>query len=164
MGRKPRIRPYDPDNQPLADSNGGELHHRLKYLRLAAGLNADQVSEITGFPKTTLSRMENGRVTPRISTLEKLASALGCRLEIRVTPIGPPRRLDYRKINRAGRVVRSPKAKTLGEVQALAGLLEQIAPTTHCQREGAVRHTGTSVKYARRSRWGEKFPDAEPNE
>ena len=42
-----------------------------------------QLSELTGITQADLSRLENGSGTPSVSTLKRLASGLGKKLEIR---------------------------------------------------------------------------------
>jgi transcriptional regulator with XRE-family HTH domain len=48
----------------------------LRAARLAAGMSQSDLSQLSGLPKPTLSRYENGHVLPSLSTLRKLADAL----------------------------------------------------------------------------------------
>jgi transcriptional regulator with XRE-family HTH domain len=50
---------------------------KLLRLRLDRKLTQLDVSEVTGLAVSYLSRLENGRITPRIPTLSKIANALG---------------------------------------------------------------------------------------
>lgn len=56
----------------------------LREARLAAGLTQEELARRLRTKKTALSRIENHSRDIRISTLEKVASALGKRLEIRI--------------------------------------------------------------------------------
>ena len=51
------------------------IHERLKELRKQMGMTQADVTERTGLLRVYLSRLENGRTTPSIPTLEKLARA-----------------------------------------------------------------------------------------
>lgn len=60
-----------------------ELGLTLKYLREKAGLTQVQLAEKMETHQPSIARWENGKETPKIETLEKLAEALEVRLEIR---------------------------------------------------------------------------------
>ncbi len=54
----------------------------VAQLRLRAGLSQKELCEKTGLPQPHLSRLENGHVPmPEVSTLKKLADALGITLD-----------------------------------------------------------------------------------
>jgi transcriptional regulator with XRE-family HTH domain len=53
------------------------LGERLREARLAAGMSQTDLSARSGLPKPTLSRYENDHVLPSLSTLRRLATALG---------------------------------------------------------------------------------------
>lgn len=53
------------------------LGESLEYLRKARGLTQDQLAKISGIPRTTLSHIESGEGNPSLTTLSKLALALG---------------------------------------------------------------------------------------
>lgn len=57
-----------------------ELAQRLKNARLKKGLTLDEVSEASGLAKGLLSKVENFRVTPTLTTLARLTEALGIKL------------------------------------------------------------------------------------
>lgn len=52
------------------------LARRIKALRAARSMTLQQVSELAGFSRGMLSKIENAVVSPSISTLAKLAEAL----------------------------------------------------------------------------------------
>lgn len=49
---------------------------RILRLRLEANRTQREISEVTGLAVSYLSRLENGRITPTIPTLTKIANAL----------------------------------------------------------------------------------------
>ena len=53
---------------------------RLKALRDRKGLTQVQLAEKSGVSRTYLARLESGRQDPTLSTLEKLAKALGVKV------------------------------------------------------------------------------------
>jgi transcriptional regulator with XRE-family HTH domain len=53
-----------------------EFGKRLCELRNAKGLSQDELRERSGLASTYISRLENGHLTPTLSTLERLAKAL----------------------------------------------------------------------------------------
>ena len=57
----------------------------LVEAREEAGLSQQKLADKAGVPKTTVSRIERGNNTS-IETLTKLASALGMKLKVTITP------------------------------------------------------------------------------
>lgn len=53
------------------------LAKKLRAAREAAGLSQGDLAERSGVPSVNISRFENDHKTPTISTLLKLATALG---------------------------------------------------------------------------------------
>lgn len=51
--------------------------NRLRLLRHARRLSISDVSSLTGVSRAQISKIENGKVDPRISTLESLLGCLG---------------------------------------------------------------------------------------
>ena len=54
--------------------------------RKNTGLTQKQLSERTGIAQADISRLENGNANPSLSTLKRLASAMGMTLKIEFTP------------------------------------------------------------------------------
>ena len=50
---------------------------RLREARRVARMSQSELTRLSGVPKTMLSRYENDHILPSISTLQKLAAALG---------------------------------------------------------------------------------------
>ena len=53
--------------------------------RMETGITQQQLSERTGINQSNLSRIENGNGNPSVSTLQRIASALGKKLSISFT-------------------------------------------------------------------------------
>ena len=64
-----------------------ELVRELLAARARAGLTQEQVAESMGTTKSAVSRLEAvGGHSPSVSTLQKYAKAVGCKVEIRLVP------------------------------------------------------------------------------
>jgi XRE family transcriptional regulator, fatty acid utilization regulator len=68
--------------------------HRLRHLRRAAGLTLESLGQAVGRPPSYLSQLENGHREPRLSTVNQLAAALGCRPADLLAPTPPNRRAE----------------------------------------------------------------------
>ena len=55
-------------------------------LRQKAGLTQALLSALTGVKRSTISQYENGRSSPRVETLERLASAVELVVEVTFHP------------------------------------------------------------------------------
>jgi transcriptional regulator with XRE-family HTH domain len=60
---------------------------RLQVAREQAGMTQQQVAERMGTKKSAISRLENSAGDVRLSTLQRYAEAVGCRLAIDVAPL-----------------------------------------------------------------------------
>lgn len=70
-----------------------ELGEVLRDRRKAAGRTIASVAVDAGLSVPYIANLENGRGNPTVAALNRLATALGARLEIRITeeqPPGPP--------------------------------------------------------------------------
>ena len=52
---------------------------KLWEIRTAKGLKLEAVAAVTGVSKSTLNNIENGKTSPTLANLEKIAKGLGCR-------------------------------------------------------------------------------------
>jgi DNA-binding XRE family transcriptional regulator len=66
-----------PPGSPLGDVDGVRLGHRLRALRIAAGLTQAELARRTGIHRPNIARVEAGRHTPSLETLARLAAAIG---------------------------------------------------------------------------------------
>lgn len=57
--------------------SGKKLGENLKRIRLAKKLSQGDLSKSLGVDRAYISNIENGRMNPTLSTLEKIARALG---------------------------------------------------------------------------------------
>ena len=80
---KPPHRP--PAAIPARGTDGRQLAAILKQARRNKGMVQMELAGKIGTTKSVISRLENHAGNPRLSTLRKLAAALGLRLEIRLT-------------------------------------------------------------------------------
>ncbi|MEO5349892.1 MAG: helix-turn-helix domain-containing protein [Magnetococcus sp. YQC-3] len=59
--------------------------------RKAAGLTQEEIAQRMGTTKSAISRLEsslgNGRSSPSLATLRRYAAAVGCKLELRLSPV-----------------------------------------------------------------------------
>ena len=53
---------------------------KLGEIRTAKGLKLEAVAAVTGVSKSTLNNIENGKTSPTLANLEKIAKGLGCRI------------------------------------------------------------------------------------
>lgn len=54
---------------------------RMKAVRILRGLSIDELSELSGVGIGTINRIERRQLRPGISTIKKLAGALGVRVD-----------------------------------------------------------------------------------
>jgi DNA-binding XRE family transcriptional regulator len=60
---------------------------QLLRARARAGLTQDAVAELMGTTKSAISRLEAaGKHAPSLSTLKRYATAVGCKLQVRLVP------------------------------------------------------------------------------
>ena len=53
---------------------------KLWEVRTAKGLKLEAVALLTGVSKSTHNKIENGKTSPTLANLEKIARGLGCRI------------------------------------------------------------------------------------
>lgn len=64
------------------------LGRAVQASRERARLSQRELAERIGTTQSAIARMESGGVLPTIDTLERVAAALGARLEVRLRPKG----------------------------------------------------------------------------
>ncbi len=64
------------------------LRRQLIAARKKAGLTQEELAEIMHTKKSNISRLEsvNSRISPKLSTIEEYAKAVGCKVEINFIP------------------------------------------------------------------------------
>ena len=56
--------------------------NRVKALRVSQGVSQRELAERIGMKAPNLARIESGRVDPSVSVVERIAEALGARVEV----------------------------------------------------------------------------------
>ncbi|MGH8910679.1 MAG: helix-turn-helix transcriptional regulator [Egibacteraceae bacterium] len=82
---KAQARAEDPAAFDAAYERAGrdiELGDRVRQLRLRAGLSQAELARRIGTTQPAIARLEAGGTSPSIHTLDRVARALGARLEI----------------------------------------------------------------------------------
>jgi transcriptional regulator with XRE-family HTH domain len=69
----------------IVRSTGEVFGSRLRELRQKRGLTQVQLAERCGFPQARISELERGGRSPNLTTIVRLAVALGCKLSALVT-------------------------------------------------------------------------------
>jgi HTH-type transcriptional regulator / antitoxin HipB len=59
------------------------IGEEIRRLRTECGLSQRQLAELLGVSQSVVARLEAGGVEPRLSTLDRVAKALGVELEVR---------------------------------------------------------------------------------
>ena len=74
----------DPAVKAEYDALGPEfaVMQAIMEARIATGLTQKQLSERTGISQADISRIENGTANPSLKTLQRIASALGRRIQL----------------------------------------------------------------------------------
>ena len=64
-----------------------QVADQLLKARSRAGLTQDAVADLMGTTKSAISRLEAaGKHTPSLSTLQRYAHAVGCKLQVKLVP------------------------------------------------------------------------------
>jgi transcriptional regulator with XRE-family HTH domain len=134
----------------MNDLNGPDVGLHVRTLRHARGLSLRALAELSDLSPNTISLVERGVTSPSVSTLHKLATALG----VRITALleGPAERVDL-IITRAGERTRSGSGSV--ELESLGhGLEDRICdPFAVTLKPGAssgkkqMAHSGHELVY-----------------
>jgi transcriptional regulator with XRE-family HTH domain len=127
------------------------LAKKIKELRLSRNMTLQQVSELAGFSKGLLSKVENCVISPPIATLAKLAGALD-------VPIGE----FFESEEKDPQLVFFPKNKrrlTRGRRSSLNYIYELLAPGRRRRdmEPMTVSIDGRTYKFALQDHSGEQF-------
>jgi len=57
------------------------IGQRIREIRKAQGISAVMLAEMTGLEQSYISNIENAKYAVRIDTLERIATALKCRVD-----------------------------------------------------------------------------------
>lgn len=72
---------YDAQNAEFA------IVHELIAARMRAGLTQHQLAERMGTTQSVIARLEGGKRTPSMSTVQRYAQAAGCKAVVRLEPL-----------------------------------------------------------------------------
>lgn len=78
-----------------------QVRHRLRIAREYAGLEQEQLADMIGVSRTTISNAEKGRGAPRKITLNAWALACGVPVSWIITGYGPTKPTDMCRANRS---------------------------------------------------------------
>lgn len=145
----------------IARENGQEaapeqlnLGARVRELRKARGWTLEQAASEAGLARSTLSKIENGQMSPTYEALKKLATGLAISVPQLFTPASRPQANGRMALTRAGEG--QPQATVTYEHELLASALtrKQMLPYRARIRardiaefDGWVRHEGEEFLY-----------------
>ncbi|WP_050758272.1 helix-turn-helix domain-containing protein [Xylanimonas cellulosilytica] len=109
----------------------------LTRMRTRRGLSMNAVAALAGVPASTISRIEAGKIEPTVAMLDRIATAIGFRLDAEVTESGTdaPFVAPLRRLAEG-----SPDAR--GAVLATFPIVAALAPVT---RRAGVRRVELTV-------------------
>jgi DNA-binding XRE family transcriptional regulator len=61
------------------------LAFEIRALREKKGLSQRQVAELTGTTQSAIARLEGGHISPSLTTLDRIATALGAEVTVTIT-------------------------------------------------------------------------------
>ena len=76
----------DPEVQQAYDAL--EPAYQIARLRIARGLTQAQLARLVGTKQPSIARLESGTSQPSVAFLQKVAAALGTRLELHFVSLG----------------------------------------------------------------------------
>ncbi len=63
------------------------LARRVRALREKRGLTQTELAERAGTGQAAIARIESGKAVPKLDLLARIATALGAKLDVRLTPV-----------------------------------------------------------------------------
>jgi transcriptional regulator with XRE-family HTH domain len=135
------------------DAQSVEVGPRLKELREAHGISMRALGQRSGLSANALSMIERGRASPSVSTLNKLAEALGISITEFFGPVATKQHVVFVKADERKRV---PFTRGLWEGlggEAFTGRVEPFVLTLESGGASGTRaivHTGHELVYCLR--------------
>ena len=74
------------DSEFLAAAEELEPGYQVARLRILRGLTQAQLAEMVGTRQPSIARLENGSSIPSLSFLNKVATALNAKIELKLVP------------------------------------------------------------------------------
>ncbi|WP_205520865.1 cupin domain-containing protein [Propylenella binzhouense] len=145
-----------PDSRRRAEQPEYHIGSKLKHARLVRGHTLKELAEIVGCSESMLSKLENEKLTPSISFLHRLASALGTSIaELFAEGDQAASPVHHFPAERRARIVEDPELGRSGAwferiiPIAKSGLLQanilNIPPGV--RSDGMVQHVGEELGY-----------------
>ncbi len=137
-----------------APSGPVDLASRVRALRKERGWTLEQAARAAGLARSTLSKIENGQMSPTYDALKKLAHGLAISVPQLFTPPAEPQSSARLAVTRSGEGGAHPTATY--EHELLAGALTRKAMLPYRARirarafeefDGWVRHDGEEFLY-----------------
>jgi transcriptional regulator with XRE-family HTH domain len=131
-----------------------DLARRVRALRKDRGWTLEQAAQAAGLARSTLSKIENGQMSPTYDALKKLAQGLDISVPQLFTPPGTPQANGRMAVTRTGEGQAHPTATY--EHELLAGALSRKSMLPYRTRirarafeefDGWVRHDGEEFLY-----------------
>jgi len=131
-----------------------DLGARVRDLRKARGWTLEQAARQAGLARSTLSKIENGLMSPTYEALKKLASGLGISVPQLFTPPEPGQQTGRMAVTRADEALRQATATYEHDILASALTRKKMLPYRARIRardmdefDGWVRHDGEEFLY-----------------
>jgi len=127
---------------PLADADEGDgseiqVAKAIRGLRQRCGLSQRQLAMRMGVPRTYVSKIENEKATPTLSSLERLARALEVTVPDLLRECGPSREDDLRQLMTDPFVVELMEFTSKLNAMQLSSVLAQVRDMVTHPRRGA---------------------------
>jgi transcriptional regulator with XRE-family HTH domain len=131
-----------------------DLAERVRSLRKERGWTLEQAAQAAGLARSTLSKIENGQMSPTYDALKKLAQGLAITVPQLFTPPEAPQANGRMAVTRTGEGEAHPTATY--EHELLAGALSRKSMLPYRARirarafeefDGWVRHDGEEFLY-----------------
>ena len=75
------------DTEFVAALAAREPAYQIARLRIQRGLTQQQLAELVGTKQSSIARLERGTTPPNLTFLNRVAMALGARVEVRLAPL-----------------------------------------------------------------------------
>lgn len=131
-----------------------DLGARVRELRRARDWTLEQAAQKAGLARSTLSKIENGQMSPTYDAVKKLAAGLGLSVPQLFTPAASPQVNGRRAITRAGEgtahLTTTYEHELLAETLTRKKMLPyraRIRARDFAEFDGWVRHEGEEFLY-----------------
>ena len=120
-----------------SDSSQVQVAKAIRGLRLRSGLSQRQLAMRMGVPRTYVSKIENEKATPTLSSLERLARALEVSVPDLLHECGPSREDDMRQLMADPFILELMEFSSQLNTMQLSSVLAQVRDMVTHPRRGA---------------------------